>query len=179
MLFLVQCGIPFKIPTPPFSSVGGIDQLVLCCGSHIVNVVGPKIMVLEGHVGCPSISGSCMRLDVGPALTVSCQFSKLIKEHLVVCHKSGMFDACTIDLCDGMRGPLYHLFRWVIPISFFSFLGCGVLPDDVGQGDACYSITLPKNSSIPSKVLGQSFSLIIGALGSSQLPSESYKSLMV
>ena len=179
MLFLVQCGIPFKIPMTPFSSLDGIDQLVLCCGSHIANVVGPKIMVLEGHVGCPSISGSCMRLDVGPALMVSCHFSKLIKEHLVVCDKSGMFDDGAIGLCDGMRGPLYHLFQWVIPISFFSFLGCGVLPDDVGQGDACYPITLPENPSIPSKVFGQFCSLIMGALGSSQLPSESCKSLMV
>ena len=38
-------------------------------------------MVLEGHVGCPSIPGSCMRLDVSPALMFSCQFSKLFCMH--------------------------------------------------------------------------------------------------
>ena len=108
MLFLVQCGISFKISMPPFSSVCDIDQLVLSCCSHDANVVGPKIMVLEGHAGCPAISGSYMRLDVGPALMFSCQFSKLIKKHLVVCHKNGMFDDGAICLCDGMRGPLYH-----------------------------------------------------------------------
>ena len=126
-------------------------------------------MILGGHVGCPAISGSRMRLDVGPALMFSCQFSKLIKKHLVVCHKSEMFDDGAICLCDGMGGPFYHLFKWIIPVSFFSFLGCCVLPDDVGQGDACYTITLPENPSIP---FGQSLSLIMGALGSSQLPSE-------
>ena len=133
MLFLVQCGISFKIPMPPFSSVSGIDQLVVSCCSHAVNVVGPKIMVLEGH-GCPAISGSCTRFNVGPALMFSCQFSKLIKKHLVVCRKSGMFDDGAICLCDGMRGPFYHLFQEVIQVSFFSFLGCCIFPDDVGQG---------------------------------------------
>ena len=142
MLFLVQCGILFKIPMPPFSSVSGIDQLVLCCCSHVVNVVGPKIMVLEGHVGCSTISGSCMRLDVGPALVVSCQFSKLIKMHLVVCHKSMMFDDGVICLCQSERGSLYHLLQWVIHVSVFVFLGCGVFPDDVGQMDTCDPIAL-------------------------------------
>ena len=136
-------------------------------------------MVLEGHVGCPPITGSCMRLDVGPALMLSCQVSKLIKKHLIVCHKSGMFDDGTICLCDGMRGSLYHLFQWVIPVSFFSFLGCGVLPDDVDQRDAGYPITLHEKFINPIKVFGQSLSLIIAALGSSQLPSESHMSLMV
>ena len=153
MLFLVQRGIPFKIPMPPFSSVSGIAQPVLCCCSHVANVVGPKIIVLENHVCCPPLSGSCMRLDVGPALRLSCQFSKIIKEHLVVCQKSGMFDDGAIGLCDRMRGPLYHLFQWVIPIRFFSFLGSVVLPDDVGQGDPCYSITLPEKFINPIKSL--------------------------
>ena len=157
MLFLVQCCIPFKIPMPPFSSLGGIDQLVLCCGSHITNVVGPKIVVLEGHVGCPSISGSCMRLDIGPALMISCQFSKCIKEHLVVCHKSGMFDDGAIGLCDGMRVPLNHLFQFVIPISLFCFPRSGVLPDDVGQGDAAYCRTLPEKFINTIKSLGPIF----------------------
>ena len=60
-------------------------------------------MVLEGHVGCPTISGFCVRLDGGPALMDTCQFSKLIKKH------RGMLDDGAICLCDGMRGPLYHL----------------------------------------------------------------------
>ena len=102
MLFLVQYGIPFKVPVPSFCSVCGTDQLVLCYGSHIANVVGLKIVVLKGHIGCSTICGSCMRLDVGPALMVSYQFRKLIKKHLVVCHKSGVFCDGAICLCDGM-----------------------------------------------------------------------------
>ena len=142
MLFLVQGRIPFKVSIPSFSSLSDIDQLVLCCCSHVTNVVGPKKMALEGNVGCLAISRSCMRLDVGPALMFSCLFSKLIKKHLVVCHKSGIFDDGTICLCDSVRGSLYHLFQWIIPVSFFPFLGCGVFPDDVGQGDTGYPITL-------------------------------------
>ena len=153
MLFLVQYGISLKIPMPPFSSVSDIDQLVLCC--HVANVVGPTIMVLECHVGCSAISGPFMRLDVCPALMVSCQFSKLIKKHVVVCHKSGMYDDGAICLCYGMRSPLYHLFQCVLPVSFFSFLGCGVFPDDVGQGDACYSIAHSEKFIHPIKVFGQ------------------------
>ena len=123
----------FQIPTPSFSYVSGIDQFVLSWSSHVTNVVGPKVMVLKSHVGCSSISGSCMRLGTSPALMFSCQFSKLIKKHLIICHKGGMFDDSAICLCDSVRGSLYHLFQWVIPVSFFPFLGCGVLPDDVGQ----------------------------------------------
>ena len=166
MLFLVQCVIPFKIPMPSFSSVCGIDQLMLNCSSHVANVIRPKMMVLEGHAGCPSISGSCMRPDVSPALILSCQFSKLIKKHLIVFHESGMFDDGAICLCDGMRGSLYHLFQWVIPVSFFSFLWCGVLADDVGQRDAGCPIALPEEFINPSGVFGQSLSLIMGALRS-------------
>ena len=99
-------------------------------------------MVLEGHVGCPSIPGSCMRLDASPALMFSCHFSKLVKRHLIVSHKSGMFDDNPICLCKSVRGSLYHLFQWVIPVSFFPFLGCGVFPDDEGQRDTGYPITL-------------------------------------
>ena len=165
MLFLVQCGIPFKIPALPFSSVGGIDQLVLCCGSHVANVVVPKIMGLKGHIGCSAISGSCMRPDVGPALMVSCQFSKLVKKHLVVCHKSGVICDGPICLCDGNGGPFNHLFQEVIPISIFSLLGCGLLSDDAAQGNACYSVTLPENSSIPSDSFHQSLSLMMEPWG--------------
>ena len=115
---------------------------MLNCCSHVANIVGPKIVVLEGHVGSPSIPGSCMRLDVSPALMFSCQLSKLIKKHLIVCHKRRMFDDGAICLCKSVRGSLYHLFQGVIPISFFPFLGCGVLPDDAGQRDTGYPITL-------------------------------------
>ena len=31
-----------------------------------------------------------------------------------------------------MIGSLYHMFQWVIPVSFFPFFGC-VVPDVVGQ----------------------------------------------
>ena len=68
------------------------------CRSHVDNVVGPKVMVVESHVGCPSISGSCMRLHVSPALMFWAQFSKLVKKHLSICHKSGMFDDGAICL---------------------------------------------------------------------------------
>ena len=142
MLFLVQCGIPFKVPAPSFFSVSGLYQHVLICSSHVANAVGPKIMVLEGHVDCTPISGFCMRFDVSPTLMFSSQFSKLIKNLLLICHKSGMFDDGVICLCDSVRGSLYHLFQWVIPVSFFPFLGC-VFPDGVGQNrDTGYSITL-------------------------------------
>ena len=107
MLFLVLYGISFKIPMLPCSSVSGIDQLMLRCCSNVATVVRPKIVVIEGHVGYPSISGSCMRFDVGPAFMVSCQFSMLIKKHLVVCHKSGMFEDGAICLCDSARGSLF------------------------------------------------------------------------
>ena len=153
MLFLVQCGIPFKILMSPFSSVGGIDQLVLSCCSHVVNVVGPTIMVLEGHVGCSVISGFCMRLDVGPALMVSCQFSKLIKKHVDVCQKSGVFGDGAICLFDGIGGPFNHLLRGVIPISFFTLFDCGLFPDDVSQGNACHPIALPEKFIHPIKSL--------------------------
>ena len=127
---------------PSCFSASGIDQLVLCCCNHIANVVGPKIIVLEGHVGCSAISGSCMRLDVGPALMVSCQFNKLIKNLLIICHKSVMFDNGVIYLCQSVRDSLYHLLQWVIHVSVFLFLGCGVFPDDVGQMDTYDPITL-------------------------------------
>ena len=142
MLLLVQCGIPFKVPAPSFSSVSGLYQHVLSCSSHVASAVGPKIMVLEGHVGCTPISGLCMRFDVSPTLMFSSQFSKLIKNLLLICQKSGMFDDGAICLCDSVRGSLYHLFQWVIPVSFFPFLGC-VFPDGVGQNrDTGYLITL-------------------------------------
>ena len=98
----------------------GIGELVLCCCSHVANAVGPKIIVLEGYVGCSVISGSCMRLDVGPALVVSCQFSKLIKNLLIIFHKSVMFDDCVIYLCQSVRDSLDHLFQWSF-MSVFSF----------------------------------------------------------
>ena len=161
----MQDGLPFKIPMPSFTSVSGIDQLVLSCCSHAAIIIGLKIMVLEGHVGCPSIPGSCMRPDVGPALVFSCQFSKLIKKHLVVCHKSGMFDDGAICQDDGMRGSLYHLFQWVIPVSFLYFLACGVLPDDVGQRDSGCPIALPEEFINSIKRLWQSLSLIMGDWG--------------
>ena len=73
----------------------------------------------------------------------SCQFSKLVKKHIIISHKSGMFDdGGAICLCKSVRGSLYHLFQWVIPISFFPLIGCGVFPDDVGQRDTGHSITL-------------------------------------
>ena len=132
--YVVPCALwhTFPIPMPSFFSVSGIDQLVLCCCGHIVNAIGPKIIVLEGDVGCSEISGSCMRLDVGPVLTVSCQFSKLIKNLLIICYKSVMFDDGVICLCQSARDSLYHLSQWVIHVSVFLFLGCGVFPDDVG-----------------------------------------------
>ena len=83
-----------------------------------------------------------MRLDISPALMFSCQFSKLVKKHLIICHKSGMFDDGAICPCDSVRGSLCHLFQSVIPVSFFPFLGCGIFPDDVGQRDTGYPITL-------------------------------------
>ena len=127
MLFLVQCGIPFNIAMPSFASVSGIDQLVLSCCSHVANVVGPKVMVLEGHVGCPVISGSCMRLDVGPALIFLVNSASLSKSSLLSVTKVGC-----LMMVPFASGPFYHLFQWVIPVSFISFFGCGVLPDDVG-----------------------------------------------
>ena len=171
MLFLMQCFIPFKVPILSFLRVSGIDQHVLSCRSHVANVVGPKVVVLESHVGRPSIPGSCMRLDIGPAHMFSCQFSKLVKKHLIICHKSGMFADGAICLCNSVRGSLYHLFQRVIPVSFFPFLGCGVFPDDVGQRDTGYPITLAEEfiNSIES----------LCPLGTCQLPSESHNSLMV
>ena len=53
-----------------------------------------------------------------------------------------MFDDGAICLCDSVRGSLYHLFQWVIQVSFFPFLGCGVFPDDVGHKDTGCSTTL-------------------------------------
>ena len=139
----------------------------------------PVLLGLESHVSCLSISGSCMRLDISPALMFSCQFTKLVKKHLIICHKSGMFDDDAIFLCDCTSGSLYYMFQWVIPVSSFPFLGYRVFPDDVGQRDTGYPITLTEELSIPSKVFGQSLSLIMVAMGSSQLPSESHNSLMM
>ena len=142
MLFLMQCCMPFKILMSSFSSVICIDKLALSCSSHVANVVGPNVMVLESQVCFPSISGSCMRLDISPVLMFSFEFSKLVKKHLIICHESGMFDDGAICLCNSVRGSLYHLFQWVIPGSFYPFLGCGAFPDDVGQRDTGYPITL-------------------------------------
>ena len=65
-----------------------------------------------------------------------------IQQHLVSCSKSWMLDDGTIFLCYGMRSSIYHLNEWIVPRSFFSFLGCGVLPADVRQRDTCGSITV-------------------------------------
>ena len=118
-------------------------------------------MILGCHVGCSAISGTSMRLDVGPALMVSCRFSKLIKKHLVVCHKSGVFGDGAICLLDGM-GALSILCSKGLSQSFFP-------PLSVVSFMMMYS----------NKVFGQSLPLMMGALGSSQLPSESHKYLMV
>ena len=120
-----------------------------------------------------------MRLDISPALMFSYQFSKLVKKHHIICHKSGMFDDGAICLCDSVRGSLYHLFQWVIPVNVIPFLGCGVFPDDVGQRDTGYPIACLEEFINSIKILCQSLSLIMVALGSSQLPSESSNSLMV
>ena len=140
---------------------------MLSCSSRVTNAVGPKVMVLESHVCFPSVSGSCMRLDISPALMFSCQFSKVVKKNLVICHKSGMFDDGAICLCNSVRGSLYHLFQWVIPVNFFPFLGCGVFPEDVGQRDIGCHITVVKEFINSIKVFRQSLSLIMGPWGQS------------
>ena len=53
-----------------------------------------------------------------------------------------MFDDGLIYLCQSVRDSLYSLFQWVIHVSVLRFLGCGVIPDDVGQMDTYDPITL-------------------------------------
>ena len=108
------------LPSPLYVTLINLCSAV---AAMLPMLLGPKVMVLENHVCFPSISGSCMRLDISPTLMLTCQFSKLVKKHLVICHKSGMFDDGATCLCNSVRGSLYHLFQWVIPVSFFPFLG--------------------------------------------------------
>ena len=76
----------------------------LFCSLDKAYIVGPKGMVLASHVCFLSISGSCMGLDINPTLMFTCQLSKLVKKHLVICHKSGMLDDGAICFlwCEGL-----------------------------------------------------------------------------
>ena len=144
LIYVVLCAMLHTFQSCNIFLLSCIDLLVLSCSSHVTNVVGPKAMVVDSYVYFPSISGSSMRLDISPALMFSCQFSKLVEEYLVVCHKTGTFDSGAIFLCNSVRGSLCHLFQWVIPVSFFPFLGCGVFPDDVCKRDTGYPTALAK-----------------------------------
>ena len=145
VLFLVDGHIPFKVPALGFNMISHCVKFLFGLGNHVVNIVWSQIVVDQGKVGCPTISSSQERFDVGPTSVILTDFSQLVKQGMVVCNECWVVGwLCAYCHCKVRQCPVNHLVQVVISIGFGSFHQGFSATDNAKQRDFSDPISVLK-----------------------------------